>query len=241
MHKLLILFAKSPEPGQVKTRLTPCLSRIDAAKLQESFIKDLLNTTQELTETDTTLQCMMACTPEIDHPFFKYCSEKYDLRFILQKGDDLGERMYNAFFWGFKNGFEKIVIIGCDSPTLPRNFIRQAFENLSETDLVVGPSLDGGYYLIGARKITDKEQKDFSEIFTGLAWGTESVLSNTLKILNQQKYNYKLLPFWYDIDTPADLNFLKEHLKYLRSQQEMLPHATLKMLDSLTINEASDT
>jgi len=232
MRKLLILFAKAPEPGHVKTRLTPFLSERDAAKLQEAFIKDLLKTTKQLAQIDA-VQCAIACAPIIEHPFFQACGEQYDLRFILQKGEDLGQRMLNAFFWGFKNGFEKVVIIGCDSPTLPRNFIQKAFEKLSETDLVIGPSLDGGYYLIGARKGSKEQQQNFPSLFTGLDWGTESVFTDTLEILNTHKYDYDLLPFWYDIDHPADLAFLKEHLNYLRSQQEILPQATIKMLETI--------
>ncbi|MEC4678364.1 MAG: TIGR04282 family arsenosugar biosynthesis glycosyltransferase, partial [Nitrospirota bacterium] len=219
-------------------RLTPKLSKVEAAKLQEAFIKDLLNTTKQLATTDS-VQCAIACTPVIEHPFFQACGEEYDLRFILQKGNDLGERMHNAFLWGFENGFEKIVIIGCDSPTLPPDLIRQAFEQLSNTDLVVGPGLDGGYYLIGAPQITAAKQQGFSALFTGINWGTESVLTKTLEKLNTQKYNYDLLPFWYDIDQPSDLVFLKEHLKYLGSQQKDLPYATIKMLDGLTINKNS--
>ncbi len=238
MSKLLILFAKAPEPGYVKTRLTPFLSKIDAAKLQEAFIKDLLDTTQTLTTTDA-MQSAIACAPAIEHPFFQACGEKYNLRFILQKGKDLGERMHNAFLWGFENGFEKIVIIGCDSPTLPRDFIRQAFEKLSKTDLVLGPSLDGGYYLIGAQQIPKEKRKNFSSLFSGLTWGTESILIKTLERLNTQKDDYDLLPFWYDIDRPSDLTFLKEHLKYLHSQQKNLPHATKKMLDLLRIDKNS--
>ncbi|NOY85620.1 MAG: glycosyltransferase [Nitrospirae bacterium] len=240
MCKLLILFAKAPEPGAVKTRLTPKLSKVEAAKLQEAFIKDLLDTTKQLATTDS-VQCAIACAPEIEHPFFQACGEEYDLRFILQKGNDLGERMHNAFLWGFEKGFEKIVIIGCDSPTLPLDFIRQAFEKLSNTDLVLGPGLDGGYYLIGIQKRGNANKKTLPLFFTSLAWGTESVLTKTLKILNQQKYDYKLLPFWYDIDHPADLFFLKEHLKHLRNQQEPLPQATIKMLNALSINENANT
>lgn len=240
MSKLLILFAKAPEPGSVKTRLSPKLSLSDAAKLQEAFINDLLDTTKQLSESGA-IQNAIACAPEIGHPFFRRCGEKYNLRFILQKGTDLGERMRNAFLWGFKNAFEKVVIIGCDSPTLPATFIQQAFEKLSDTDLVLGPSLDGGYYLIGAGKIDKEKRKNLPALFTGLAWGTETVLTHTLKLLNASDFTYFLLPFWYDIDDPSDLAFLKEHLKYLRSQKETLPQATCETLDALKISEDSDT
>ncbi len=238
MSKLLILFSKAPEPGKVKTRLTPFLTSSDAAKLQKAFILDLLDMTKQLAGTDA-VEPAIACAPVIEHPFFKSCGATYNLGFLCQKGHDLGERMHNAFLWGFEKGFEKIVIIGCDSPTLPLDFIRQAFEKLSSTDLVIGPGLDGGYYLIGATQRSDTKQQGFSALFTGINWGTESVLTKTLERLNTQKYNYDLLPFWYDIDQPSDLAFLKEHLKYLCRQQKDLPHATIKMLDTLMINKNS--
>ncbi len=229
MRKLLILFAKVPEPGKVKTRLSPFLSKTDAAKLQEAFIKDLLDATKQLSDTRA-VQCAIACAPDIEHPFFQRCGEKYDLRFMLQQGKDLGERMLNAFLWGFENGFEKIVIIGCDAPTLPAAFIPDAFEKLSATDFVLGPGLDGGYYLIGTRRMPPKKQHALPALFEGPAWGTETVLTHTLEILNRQKFAYQLLPFWYDVDRPADVVFLKEHLKYLRSQEAPMPRETNHLL-----------
>lgn len=238
MPNLLILFVKAPEPGKVKTRLTPFISTTDAAKLQEAFIFDLLKNTRQLTKPDLTgtieksssTKRVMACAPYAEHPFFQRCTEEHKLQLISQQGRDLGERMLNAFSWGFENGFQKVVVIGCDSPTLPPAFIQHAFEKLSEVDLVIGPGLDGGYYLIGKRRL-------IPAVFSGLAWGTETVLTRTLAFLNQQQQTYSLLPFWYDIDRPADLAFLREHLHYLRTQKETdsnpTAQATSEVLASL--------
>lgn len=238
---------KAPELGKVKTRLTPFISSTHAARLQEAFILDLLKNTTQLTETDTAntigkglnTRRVIACAPFAEHTFFQRCVKEHELQLISQQGKDLGERMRNAFSWGFENGFQKVVVIGCDSPTLPPAFIQHAFEKLSEVDLVIGPGLDGGYYLIGMRRF-------MPAVFTGLAWGTETVLTRTLAFLNQQKQTYSLLPFWYDIDRPADLVFLKEHLQYLHTQKQIgaqqcfelpTPQATAEVLASLKMGD----
>ncbi len=221
MSKALILFAKAPEPGRVKTRLSPFLSANDAAGLQKAFILDLLQNTQI-----DSLQRFIACAPATDHPFFQHCKIKHSIQLILQEGKDLGERMRNAFEWAFSNNFHKVIIIGSDVPTLPPDFIRKGFDRLSNTDIVLGPSLDGGYYLIGARK-------HIPALFTDLPWGTETVLGRTLEILNSSKCSSHLLPFWYDIDRPEDLPFLYAHLKYLSAKTGCWHKATSSFISSI--------
>ena len=225
MSNLLIIFAKAPESGAVKTRLTPFLSKTEAAVLQKAFLEDLLHGTHI-----DTVKRVIACTPTIHHPFFQQCKVKHSLELLQQEGRDLGERMKNAFQWGLNKGFKKVVIIGCDSPTLPTQFIKEAFEALSKNDVVLGPGLDGGYYLIGGVLL-------HPTLFSDLAWGTETVLTQTLEKLNSAKIPFHLLPFWYDIDRPQDLAFLKAHLDHLDTQNKALAHATMKTLSSLSSNE----
>ncbi len=221
MSDLLIIFAKAPEPGKVKTRLSPILSEEDAADLQKAFIQDLIELTEALTHKSST-ERIIACTP-ITHSFFQSLQQKENIRLMAQEGADLGERMKNAFQWGFKNDFKNIVIIGCDSPTLPVAFIHEAFEKLSSTDLVLGPGLDGGYYLIGSRAL-------FPDLFIDLPWGTERVLSNTLEKISTNGCSHYLLPFWYDIDRPNDLALLRAHLPYLKQQESSIAKATAALL-----------
>lgn len=218
MKNLLIIFAKAPEPGRVKTRLIPCLSPETAASLQKAFLLDILNMSR-----DVQGERLIACAPDIRHPFFQHCEREDSIRLIPQTGKDLGARMEQAFCWAFSEGFERVVVMGCDSPTLPLAYIEEAFESLVLHSVVLGPSLDGGYYLLGAKATP-------SILFKQMDWGTEVVLNETLQRLNDAQQSYHLLPFWYDIDLPADLVFLKQHLKYLEMKGTAELEATRKKL-----------
>ncbi len=223
---LLVLFCKAPEAGAVKTRLLPCLSKEATARLHAAFITDTLHLTDGLG-----VQRALACAPSIHHPFFVECAREHVLRRIQQTGDDLGERMKNVLTWGFSEGFAKIVLIGCDSPTLPEAFIREAFGQLSTSPCVLGPSGDGGYYLIGASALAADLIPD---LLSGISWGTGRVMTETLRKLNAKNVSCALLPFWYDIDRPDDLDFLKEHLALLERQGEPTPRATQAVMQSLS-------
>ena len=111
--------------------------------------------------------------------------------------------MRQAFIDRFRQGYNKVVIIGSDSPSLPVCYIKKALD--SEQNLVLGPSIDGGYYLIAMK---DK----VSEIFGGVSWGTDKVLNETLQRIQDSSISFDLLPIWYDVDCPEDLKFLKTHL-----------------------------
>lgn len=206
MKDLLILFAKAPEPGRVKSRLVPFLSAEAAAQLQRAFFLDTLQLTDSLP-----LRRAVACFPDADHPFFVRCGKERPLLLFNQEGTDLGERMKSAFEWGFSQGFEKVVLLGSDAPTLPPAFIKEAVDRLESSPLVFGPSVDGGYYLIGGRP-------PVPAVFDGIAWGTHTVLSATLEKITRRKVRGHLLPFWYDIDRPEDLAFLRGHLALLEAE-----------------------
>ena len=122
----------------------------------------------------------------------------------LQKGADLGERMQHAFETAFEQGYQKVLIIGSDLFDLKSIHITTAFEALENHDLTIGPSLDGGYYLLGMKEL-------YPAVFKNKKWGTDSILGNTLKDLQQQ--NVKLLEALNDIDTFEDLQQQPELLK----------------------------
>jgi glycosyltransferase A (GT-A) superfamily protein (DUF2064 family) len=123
-----------------------------------------------------------------------------------QKGAELGERMCNAIKWLFHKGYEKVSLVGADSPDLPISYVTEAFEKLDAYDIVIGPSEDGGYYLIGMKA-------PFDIIFKNIHWGHESVLKDTILRIESACMRYFLLPEWYDID---DLNgFNRWRLKNL--------------------------
>lgn len=206
--KALILFAKVPHPGQVKTRLLPDLSPEQASQIYRAFVQDTLSSTSGLKGVGR----ILACDPTRRDPFFKGLASRFELILIDQCGKDLGARMRNALADAFRLGFDRAVIIGMDLPTLPTDYIREAFRQLKKSpkgpSLVLGPSADGGYYLIGCTP-------PVPPIFDKIAWGTDRVLTETLARIADNKLTAVLLPFWYDIDTLQALRFLSQHLSYL--------------------------
>lgn len=201
----LIVFVKAPIKGMVKTRLSPHLSDIEILRLYKSFLKMITMRCGMLKGVDR----FLGCTPSKDDAFLLSLSKRYGYECFEQRGKNLGERILNAFKEYFNEGYRKVVIIGSDSPTIPLEYIKDAFRSLDKIDFVLGPCIDGGYYLVGARAV-------YEDIFKGIPWDTSEVLNKTLDRLNSKDIDYFLLPFWYDIDRIEDLSFYKRHLKYLR-------------------------
>ena len=218
----LVLFAKAPEPGQVKTRLSPPLTSVQAARLHEAFVIDLVRETQRLPQTEQ----WIGCTPSATHPFFRRLVRRYRMKSLTQTGSTLGERMASALTQLLDTGMEHIVLVGTDVPTLPTEIIAQAFRLLRRADLVLGPACDGGYYLIGV-------SKRLPPIFDNIAWGQPSVLETTLERVATLRLRCQLLPFWYDVDTTSALRLLTIHLDLLHRSGQPVPHATARFCSSL--------
>jgi rSAM/selenodomain-associated transferase 1 len=125
-----------------------------------------------------------------------------------QAGEDLGERMKNGFVEALSMNFKRVVLIGSDIPDLPLEFIEEAFTSLQEKDAVIGPALDGGYYLIGFKKETFSPR-----VFEGIHWSTESVFEKTLKVLQQEGLTVHTLQPLRDIDTVEDLRIRDLRMK----------------------------
>ncbi len=219
MNTCLIVFAKSPIPGKVKTRLTPHITPTKAAELYEAFIADTISTVLKL----KCRRITVAYSPGYaEKTFQRLCGQSVD--YLPQKGHNLGERMKNAFKHSFDTGFERTVIIGTDSPTLPLSYIRDAFDVLKEVPVTIGPTFDGGYYLIGL-----SEQDN--AIFDDIEWSTSSVFSQTLARIKTANKQLCILPPWYDVDTPDSLEFLRSHLLSMKmSGNEDIPEKTLRFL-----------
>ena len=197
----IVMFSKAAEPGKVKTRLTSHMSDLEAAFFHEAFVLDTLDSLSTLKNSDRYL----ACHPDKEHNFFKELEESFDIKPFNQKGEDLGERMENAFCYLREMGHKEIVIIGSDSPTLPVEILDEAFERLKKCELVIGPSLDGGYYLIGI-------SGNVPDLFSRIEWGTDKVFEETLQKARANNLHFSVLPFWYDIDTIKELRFMAIHL-----------------------------
>ncbi|NIV92322.1 DUF2064 domain-containing protein [candidate division KSB1 bacterium] len=191
----LIVFVKYPEPGKVKTRLGADVGSKLAAELYRLFLRQ----TFELLRQSVADRVYVAYEPEeLGHEFTNIIPEEFE-RFP-QTGDDLGERLHNAFGYVFEqSGHKKAIAVGSDSPTLPRVYLDQAVSDLDYFDLVLGPAEDGGYYLIGLKEPCE-------DLFQDVHWSSSSVLKTTVAQASQIELAYHLLPPWYDVD---DLQTLK--------------------------------
>lgn len=193
----ILLFVKYPVAGQVKTRLAEQLNRDAVVDLYRSFVTDTLTTLENL---NAHLEIVFD-PPNIEGQFKQWLGEEY--WYVPQIGLDLGQRMKNASLQAFNEGFNKVVIIGSDSPDLPAEYLELAFKAFKTNDVVLGPSSDGGYYLIGFVK-----DKFSPEVFDRICWSTENVFEQTINTLKHSKHKLYVLPLWHDIDTSADLNEL---------------------------------
>ena len=200
----LVIFAKAPIPGAVKTRLCPPLTPDEAATLHGTFVLDVLEQTrQAVTKGRLPVDRYLACAPASDHVFFQIMEERQGVRLLDQIGQDLGARMHQVFTTLFLHGYQRVIIIGTDAPTLPQSTYQEAFALLRAHDLVLGPALDGGYYLIGLKR-------PVPELFAEIPWSTDQVLQLTRKKAAELGLSVATLKEWRDIDTIDDLRALIE-------------------------------
>ncbi len=196
--KALIIFTRNPELGKVKTRLAKTIG--DEAALE--IYKFLLSHTEKITK-DLKVDKYLFYSENI-HRDDLWNSDVF--RKKLQKGEDLGERMQEAFSDLFDMGYERLVIIGSDVLELTQKEIEIAFEILESNSFVVGPAIDGGYYLLGMTRLK-------KELFRNKNWSTDSVLKDSIEDIKNE--SYYVLPEKNDIDTYEDLKDLEVFQKYL--------------------------
>ncbi|MDY7006883.1 MAG: TIGR04282 family arsenosugar biosynthesis glycosyltransferase [Cyanobacteriota bacterium] len=194
-HQQLIIFTRYPEPGKTKTRLIPALGAEGAANLQRQMTETTVKKANKLLD-------FISLSVEVrfvggDLQLMKNWLGS-DLKYQEQGMGDLGERMARAFESAFNQGMKSVIIIGIDCPSLTPEIILQAFTKLTKSDVIIGPATDGGYYLIGLRKI-------IPELFQGINWGTSEVLSKTVATAQSLKLVIDYLPKLSDIDRPEDL------------------------------------
>lgn len=203
-HAALVIFAKAPIPGEVKTRLCPPLTPDEAATLHGSFVLDMLERTKvAVAKLKLPIDRYLACAPSSTLVFFKIMKERQGMKLIDQVGDDLGTRMQQAFETMFGKGYQRVFIVGTDVPSLPLDHYKQALALLETNDLVLGPAFDCGYYLIGLKRMVP-------DLFVGIPWSTERVLGLTQEKATTLGLKTALLPLWRDVDTIEDLQSLIE-------------------------------
>jgi len=196
----LIIFAKAPVEGYVKTRLCPPLTPDEAASLHGSLVLDLLERCQSLQGCDR----ILAGAPSPEHPFFGAMKTRFKIPIWGQVGEDLGARMAHAFQSALGSPYQWVLIVGTDIPGITVSLISTALKSLQNHDIVLGPTVDGGYYLIGLRS-------PVPELFEHIPWSTDQVLSLTKEKAQSLGLSVKVLPMLRDLDTMEDLQaFIKE-------------------------------
>ncbi len=202
--KLLIVFVKNIQTGNVKTRLAKNIGHIGASEIYKELVSITVNVAATI---DVEKQIYFSDTIEDNN--WENMTKK------IQFGEDLGERMKNAFSAGFVSGFGSIVLIGSDLPDISKKLINSAFRALENTKIVFGPAQDGGYYLIGMNNL-------YNTVFENKPWSKSNLLKITLQHLIQNNINYHLLETLNDIDTYEDLvasNFYKNNKKIQQNIQ----------------------
>jgi len=198
----LIIFARAPEPGQVKTRLIPALGQQGAADFYRRMAQSIINSMLDAQLCDVAVECL----PDSRHGFFMDLLNSRCVELNRQTGSDLGERMAGALRTALGQ-YQHAIIIGTDAPCLQPAYIQAAMEKLvSDVDVVIGPAEDGGYVLIGMSQLQP-------ELFTNIDWGTDQVLQQTLEKAEQLGLSvYQLSPLW-DVDMPDDLHRIEQDPK----------------------------
>ncbi|ARV62233.1 hypothetical protein BZZ01_29630 [Nostocales cyanobacterium HT-58-2] len=191
----LIIFTRYPEPGKTKTRLIPALGTESAANLQRQMTEYTLSQVKQLQKiapisfevrfAGGSLQLMQDWLGD-------------EIIYKPQGDGDLGSRMTQSFFNAFQWGAQKVITIGTDCPDVNAQTLAEAFEQLQQYELVLGPAADGGYYLIGLQRLVP-------ELFINIDWGTSQVFEQTMNIAQKLNLSLADLPELADIDRPEDL------------------------------------
>lgn len=220
----LIVFARAVRPGHVKTRLMPVFSAEEACEIHTALTGDVIERVAEALSDAASVSVSWSEPGEnaaAISPLPPGVSEE------VQQGGDLGERMALAFQSKLREGFRRVVILGSDVPTLPPDHLTGAFQALDKAEVVLGPTADGGYYLVGMSRL-------HLEIFLNVRWGTKDVLAVTKKRLKQKKASFVVLGPWHDVDTPEDVGRLWKELLHMKERRlGGIPQRTYRLLARL--------
>lgn len=219
----LLVFTKPAIPGRVKTRLTPTLSPDQAARVHQAFLDDLLD---RMAGGPFAITLAWALEGDEEPPDLA----GRDLPSVRQRGRDLGERLYHGLADAGRGPASARVVaaVGSDLPTVPRSVVEDAFRRIEEgADAALGPSRDGGYYLIAFRADVLAPG-----LFEQITWSTEQVLGETVRRLGEARLTVALLPTHDDIDTPGDLHTFHEFLQQGWEDPSLCPR-TARLLDEL--------
>jgi uncharacterized protein len=197
----LILFTRYPSPGSTKTRLIPLLGADGAARLQKSMTEAIASSVRRLAldVPVETVVCHHGGSTEEMQTWLGH-----DFTYQQQRPGDIGQRMFHALRTGLDAGAQRIVLVGSDIPGLSTTIMAEAFDRLHHSPVVLGPALDGGYYLIGVR--ADIPSAHLASLFADIPWSTAEVLLGTVHRMEAAGLTFTLLPLLRDVDEPLDLN-----------------------------------
>lgn len=219
--KAIILMTRLPKPGATKTRLMPYLQPQQCAELHTCFLKDYESCFMKLSKD---ISIFVAYAPENESEAYLKLLPQKGLRFV-QKGDSLGERMANCFGEVFSRGFSSAILIGSDIPHIQPEVFNHAFKSLEEKDLVIGPTYDGGYYLIGMKSL-------YKDVFTpDVKWGNLSVLEATFNKVNHLDLSLELLEKYRDLDTIEDVWSFYQQFSQMTLAYSHMPMWTLSYIE----------
>jgi uncharacterized protein len=209
----LCVFSRYPEPGKTKTRLIPALGARSAARLQHAMTTHILSVASEVAA-----QRELSVEVRFDGGTEALMRDAFGdaFAFCLQGTGNLGERMQRCMAEGFSFGIDRLVIVGADVPAIDADNLSRAFESLREHDVVIGPALDGGYYLIGLRR-------PIAGVFEGIEWGAETVCADTLCRCEEMGLNVHQLPILSDVDRPEDLALMRADKRFAHLQRAAIP------------------
>ncbi len=196
----ILVFCKAPVAGAVKTRLMPELTAQAALDVHIELTKRILG----LLFKSQLCSIQVWCSPDMGHPFYQDCVDKYDVSLHQQQGNDLGERMFHAIDEALKKS-SRVLLIGCDCPSLTIADLDFAINALQQSnDIVISPAQDGGYVMIGMKQA-------YPELFIKMTWGHAGVFSATLQRIKQSTLNTIQTVMQWDLDTFEDFKLYKNN------------------------------
>lgn len=212
MTRVLQVFARAPVPGRAKTRLSPMLGDEGAAELHARLVLRLLDSVFEAQPRLGHPRVELWCAPDATHPFFDACARRHPLRLRAQQGEDLGSRMHHALHDALQ-GQERPVLVGTDCPSVTADALAAAFDAIdpapgldaapeSAADIVLLPTEDGGYALIGASRID-------RSLFDAMPWSTDAVFAQARLRIERLGWRLHALPTGWDVDRPEDIDRLR--------------------------------
>jgi uncharacterized protein len=209
----LAVMTKAPRAGKVKTRLVPPLTQEEAAALNICFLRDITSSIEHATQNGNAMGIAVYTPAGSENAYEGILPDHFAL--VVQRGDEFGERLFCASQDLFRLGFESVCLINSDSPTVPARLFDEAVEVLSRPGdrVVLGPSDDGGYYLIGLKKLHRR-------IFEEIAWSTEKVLQQTIDRAAELHLDVHLSASWFDVDDRATLVRLCKSLLAADSKEQ---------------------